>query len=328
MDSGFMEMQNKLDALAAAAAASGNGDKIARRNYKECLTQSRNRRKSYEEFKAMFTDATQPEAAATATVATRLTRRRCGTLQEPHNVGGAAAVVVEMAAASAAMPLSAADDATTTTTTNNSNNTVMTTLASISEQETTSTGTNNNNIKPDCANEFAATTTDEMDTGDDLTTPTTSSATAFANAVSSIATTNSTTTEAMRKNSDFLSQILDHQLAAKEQREKAHKRRTSYEEFKRLVREIDGGVLGGVEHPVMECQLDTPTATTPASATATTPTSPLKRQNSRQRKSFASYFLPRRNSTKEQKTELELDTRKTEMEQQQQRLSKCINQTM
>ncbi|XP_034479962.1 pneumococcal serine-rich repeat protein isoform X2 [Drosophila innubila] len=323
MDSGFMEMQHKLDALAAAAAAATattttttTGEKIARRNYKECLTQSRNRRKSYEEFKAMFAEATQTEAAAT-----RLTRRRCGTLQEQQQHVGAtaAAVVVEVAAtAAAALPLLAADDATTTT--NNSNNTVMTTLASISEQETTSTGSNNNNnnndsnnIKPDCANEFAATTTDEMDTGDDLTT--TAATTTFANAVSNNNNNNNiTTTEAMRKNSDFLSQILDHQLAAKEQREKAHKRRTSYEEFKRLVREIDGGALGSVEHPVMECQLDTPTATTATTAT----TSPLKRQNSRQRKSFASYFLPRRNSTKEQKTELELDTSKAEMEQQQQ----------
>ncbi|KAL7735499.1 hypothetical protein ACLKA6_010534 [Drosophila palustris] len=317
MDSGFMEMQHKLDALAAAAAASGTGEKIARRNYKECLTQSRNRRKSYEEFKAMFADATQTEAATAA----RLTRRRCGTWQqqEQQHVGETAVGVVEVAAT---LPILVADDATTTA--NNSNNTVMTTLASISEQETTSTGNNNNsnNTKPDCVNEFAATTTDEMDTGDDLTTTTASSATAVGNAV------NSTTTEAMRKNSDFLSQILDHQLAAKEQREKAHKRRTSYEEFKRLVREIDGGVLGGVEHPVMECQLDTPTATattaaatTTSTATTTTPTSPLKRQNSRQRKSFASYFLPRRNSTKEQKTELELDTGKAEMEQQQQLLA-------
>ncbi|KAM8711918.1 hypothetical protein ACLKA7_012430 [Drosophila subpalustris] len=321
MDSGFMEMQHKLDALAAAAAASGTGEKIARRNYKECLTQSRNRRKSYEEFKAMFADATQTEAATAA----RLTRRRCGTWQqqEQQHVGETAVGVVEVAAT---LPILAADDATTTA--NNSNNTVMTTLASISEQETTSKGSNNNsnNIKPDCVNEFAATTTDEMDTGDDLTTTATtttaSSATAVGNAV------NSTTTEAMRKNSDFLSQILDHQLAAKEQREKAHKRRTSYEEFKRLVREIDGGVLGGVEHPVMECQLDTPTATattaaatTTSTATTTAATSPLKRQNSRQRKSFASYFLPRRNSTKEQKTELELDTGKAEMEQQQQLLA-------
>ncbi|XP_034104629.2 uncharacterized protein LOC117568256 isoform X1 [Drosophila albomicans] len=325
MDSGFMEMQNKLDALAAAAAAAsggGNGEKIARRNYKECLTQSRNRRKSYEEFKAMFADVAQPDAS-------RLTRRRCGMLQE-HNVGGAAVVAVEAAISTiptAAMPIgTAVDDATTTA--NSSNNTVMTTLASISEQETTNTSSNSNssnNIKPDCANEFAAgaTTTDEMDTGDDLTTVT--ATTSFANAAATATATTNTTTEAMRKNSDFLSQILDHQLAAKEQREKAHKRRTSYEEFKRLVREIDGAVHGGVveqPRPLMECPLDTPTTTaltatttpgtvtpaTTATTAITTTTSPLKRQNSRQRKSFASYFLPRRNSTKEPKTELELET--------------------
>ncbi|KRF97910.1 uncharacterized protein Dwil_GK27518 [Drosophila willistoni] len=93
-------------------------------------------------------------------------------------------------------------------------------------------------------------------------------------------TTTSNTTEVMRKNSDFLSQILDQQFAGKEQRAKAHKRRTSYEEFKRLVKEIQPS----------EMAMDSPTA--------------LKRQNSRQRKSFASYFLPRRNSsTKERKTE-------------------------
>ncbi|KAH8416230.1 hypothetical protein KR222_011659 [Zaprionus bogoriensis] len=334
MDSGFMEMQHKLDALAAAAAAAAtaaaagasghaSGEKIARRNYKECLTQSRNRRKSYEEFKAMFAEAAQqPE-------------RRQHVAAEP------AAIVVELPVAAAA---AAADDATTTTaaaaasSSNNSNsNTVMTTLASISEQETTSTGSSSSSSssKPDCANEFAATaaaatattTADEMDTGDDLTTPATAAAaTTTAATASSPATTvanaasnsnknsnnssSNATTEAMRKNSDFLSQILDHQLAAKEeQRAKAHKRRTSYEEFKRLVREIDAGALavgggGGVD--ALECQLDTPTSGVAAgtrSAAAGAASSPLKRQNSRQRKSFASYFLPRRNSTKEPKTE-------------------------
>ncbi|XP_032591396.1 probable GPI-anchored adhesin-like protein PGA55 isoform X2 [Drosophila grimshawi] len=302
MDSGFMEMQNKLDALAAAAATSANGEKIARRNYKECLTQSRNRRKSYEEFKAMFAESTQSSEALA-----RLTRRRCSALQEQQQPVDTTVEVAPAAAATTAMPV-AADDATTATTiTSNSNNTVMTTLASISEQETT-----NNNSKPDCVNEFATTaattTADEMDTGDDLTT---TSATTVATA----------TTEAMRKNSDFLSQILDQQLAAKEQRAKAHKRRTSYEEFKRLVREIDAGDIGQ-QQLTLECQLvDTPTAATTTIPTSAI-TSPLKRQNSRQRKSFASYFLPRRNSTnKEPKTETETEN-EPQQEQQLQAYAK------
>ncbi|XP_070066453.1 uncharacterized protein Src42A isoform X1 [Drosophila virilis] len=320
LDSGFMEMQNKLDALAAAAAvAAAGGEKIARRNYKECLTQSRNRRKSYEEFKAMFAEVTQPEALA------RLTRRRFGAMQEQQQQQVVASV--ELAAA-AAMPV-AADDATpaaaaattattatsattattattTTTTITNSNNSVLTMLASISEQETTN---NNNNSKPDCANEFA----DEMDTGDDLTTKT-------ATATATVATA-AATTEAMRKNSDFLSQILDQQLAAKEQRAKAHKRRTSYEEFKRLVREIDAN-NSDMEQQALECQLDTPTATATAATitSAAAATSPLKRQNSRQRKSFASYFLPRRNSTAKEPKTGQIELAAPEQHQQQQQL--------
>ncbi|XP_052841033.1 LOW QUALITY PROTEIN: uncharacterized protein LOC128255461 [Drosophila gunungcola] len=291
MDSGFMEMQNKLEALAAAAAAavavavatsSGSGEataatsslpsgeKIERRNYKECLTQSRNRRKSYEEFKAMFVEEATGPMAMPPTVAT------------------------------------AADDATATSATASSNTVIP--LSSISEQETTGS-------KPDCVNEFAAAaaaaSADEMDTGDgdsdgekgaaaegDLTATTTAAVTT--------PLVSSTTTEAMRKNSDFLSQILDHQFAAKE-RAKAHKRRTSYEEFKRLVNEIEP--LECPDTPPLASSVVAPTAAAAsaalAAASAAVATSPLKRQNSRQRKSFASYFLPRRHSTKEQKTDKE-----------------------
>ncbi|XP_030372934.1 uncharacterized protein LOC115622940 isoform X1 [Scaptodrosophila lebanonensis] len=320
MDSGFIEMQNKLDALAAAAAAAAGaagavaapqsqrledavGEKIARCNYKECLTQSRNRRKSYEEFKAMFAGASDATTTATVGAATtttamqekRLTRRRtlqelsrCKEERETHSVADAAATTATTVAAAEA--------------------TTAIALASISEQETTSNhrdggnGINNNNnnnndsvnSKPDCVNEFATTATagsslavvatDEMDTtGDDLAT-TTTPATATA-AIASATLPAVAVTEAMRKNSDFLSQILDQQFVAKE-REKAHKRRTSYEEFKRLVREIES------EQHAVEC----------CGATDTTPTAtPFKRQNSRHRKSFASYFLPRRNSSKEPK---------------------------
>ncbi|XP_017000552.2 uncharacterized protein Src42A isoform X1 [Drosophila takahashii] len=272
MDSGFMEMQIKLDAMAAAAAvaaassgeaatASPSGDKIERRNYKECLTQSRNRRKSYEEFKAMFV-----ELAAEANIPASM----------PPPVAAAAA---------------AADDATT------ASNTVIP-LSSISEQETP--GIQGVRGKPDCANEFAA-SADEMDTGDGDCDGEKGAAAegdlAATTAAAARPLVSSTTTEAMRKNSDFLSQILDHKFAAKE-RAKAHKRRTSYEEFKRLVNEIEP----------LECPDAPPLApsvvveSTTATAAAT---SPLKRQNSRQRKSFASYFLPRRHSTKEQKTDKE-----------------------
>ncbi|XP_034135693.1 uncharacterized protein LOC117588489 isoform X2 [Drosophila guanche] len=310
MDSGFMEMQNKLDALAAAAAAAGtsatpttssSGEKIARRNYKECLTQSRNRRKSYEEFKAMFVEP----AATTASEA-------AATVNLPLSMPQASSIV-------------AADDATADSSNTVIPTTTTTTLASISEQETTS-----ERVKPDCANEFATSDAvpgpdpgprspmapDEMDTGDGecegdtngcLTAAETTAATT---ATAKAATVNSSTTEAMRKNSDFLSQILDHQFAAKE-RAKAHKRRTSYEEFKRMVNEVESlecldtvavvaTAAAARTTPTHTCPAPAPTPTAGRAATTTT-TSPLKRQNSRQRKSFASYFLPRRNSTKEPK---------------------------
>ncbi|XP_017017605.1 uncharacterized protein Src42A isoform X2 [Drosophila kikkawai] len=302
MDSGFMEMQNKLDALAAAAAAAAaaeeaspesssgpiithrqSGEKIARRNYKECLTQSRNRRKSYEEFKAMFF--------------------------EPS-------VVAEAVAPVSMPPLeatAAVDDATATS------NTVIPAatapLASISEQDTS--GVPGGRGKPDCVNEFVG-SGDEMDTGEadsdgekgastkcDLTAEAAATATA-----STTPSVSSTTTDAMRKNSNFLSQILDHQFAAKE-RAKAHKRRTSYEEFKRLVSEIEP----------LECMESLPlpeavVAPTTAATTATS-TSQLKRQNSRQRKSFASYFLQRLHSTKEPKSDKENRPRELNVQEQQ-----------
>ncbi|XP_046866164.1 uncharacterized protein LOC6640625 isoform X2 [Drosophila willistoni] len=291
MDSGFMEMQNKLDALAAAAAAAAAtttaptaagattttniGEKIARLNYKECLTQSRNRRKSYEEFKAMF-NATEAMAKVEDDATTNSNTVIPTTTTSSSASSSATATAL---ATSAAATLG---------------------LASISEQETTSDegGKSLERVKPDCANKFKS---DEMDTGDadntvvvvgvaavdgDLTLTTAATQQQQQQPppptppATTTTTTTSNTTEVMRKNSDFLSQILDQQFAGKEQRAKAHKRRTSYEEFKRLVKEIQPS----------EMAMDSPTA--------------LKRQNSRQRKSFASYFLPRRNSsTKERKTE-------------------------
>ncbi|XP_043662822.1 uncharacterized protein LOC122626573 isoform X1 [Drosophila teissieri] len=293
MDSGFIEMQNKLDALAAAAAAtligesttpigeaaasldeaatsSVIGEKLDRRNYKECLTQSRNRRKSYEEFKALFTE---PAAEASKLV----------TVPPPL--------------------VAPADDATTASST-------VIPLSSISEQENICRGVRG---KPDCANEFAA-SQNEMDTGDgnsdgekgaaaevDFTTEKNATAKTLVS---------SSTTQAMRKNSDFLSQILDHQFAAKE-RDKAHKRRTSYEEFKRLVNEIEP----------LECPSTQPLVS--AAVTPSTAKALIKRQNWRQRKSFTSYFLPHRHLTKEQKTDKETCARDPIKPSQGQQLAVC-----
>ncbi|KPU77308.1 uncharacterized protein Dana_GF11039, isoform C [Drosophila ananassae] len=306
MDSGFMEMQNKLDALAAAAAAASAPtatasatcsqveEKITQRNYKECLTQSRNRRKSYEEFKAMFAELTAAEA----------THSEC--LPPAVAADDATAAGSSSSAPPAGQPLP---------------------LASISEQETKSKGTQVERGKPDCANEFAA-SADEMDTGDvdsdgdgakgDLTAEATATSTSTAEATTTgtaaaaaatkttMSSVCSTTTEAMRKNSDFLSQILDHQFAAKE-RAKAHKRRTSYEEFKRLVSEIEPSECQEplAAPPCHNAQTAAAIALAVAPTTTAAAASPLKRQNSRQRKSFASYFLPRRHSTKEPKTDKE-----------------------
>lgn len=98
MDSGFIEMQNTISMLQFNEAtsldntlskdassstsiencdinklqvnstefspASDTGEKIARLNLKECLTQSRNRRKSYEEFKALFASKDKPNGVS------------------------------------------------------------------------------------------------------------------------------------------------------------------------------------------------------------------------------------------------------------------------
>ncbi|KAH8277882.1 hypothetical protein KR018_009634 [Drosophila ironensis] len=280
IDSGFMEMQHKLDTLAAAAvaatttftagAASAQGrDKITQLNYKECLTQSRNRRKSYEEFKAIFEEA-HPETTLPLPVA-------------PSDATPASHSIVSLQS----IP-----------------------LASISEQETQrSSSAMVVREKPDCANKFHH-STDEMDTGNvdsddvtkgDLKADVTAIVTPTATSNLPSKAIAMATTEAMRKNSDILSQILDHQVAGTEY-VKANTRRTSYEEFKRLVSEID----------TSECSeskaLSSPTLsieTKAAIAITSKTTSPLKRQNSRQRKSFANFFKPRRPFTKEPKTDKE-----------------------
>lgn len=364
MDSGFIEMQNKLEnqpshpPLASIFAgmahnsgvlgtlredsrrqgSGGGGEKIARLNYKECLTQSRNRRKSYEEFKAMFANLdASPSASASATspqltdcsftgADTNKIQIRRKTYQDlrklfENDIDSEALHSVLATVTASAGP-------TEITTTN--------TLESISEQEcakaapsptttpTTSTTLDATEVeetlvdlsggddgcrastKPALTNEFAKATststttttvpgTHEMDTaahdsddsnanahclalstGECTTTLTASDTIAIATATASSIEDSQQTTDILRKNSDFLSKILDRQLMAKE-KEKAHMRRKSYEEFKRLVRECES------------------TNTNDKQITDSA-SSPLKRQNSKHRKSYASFLLMRRNS--------------------------------
>ncbi|XP_019890142.1 uncharacterized protein LOC101891623 isoform X2 [Musca domestica] len=376
MDSGFIEMQNKLenpshpplasifsglmrDELCRRQPAQVGGEKIARLNYKECLTQSRNRRKSYEEFKAMF--APHPDPLSSSVPQTDPTTSSCTpdtgkkqssrrkTYQDLRKLfdSDTNSVALQSVAASAsASPLSSLNPGIdmSTATTN--------TLESISEQEcaktvestaaaplTTTTATamtlfdKTNKAeetlvdlsgddelakKPALANEFSTTTktsrtinsstvpgTHEMDTAahdsddknassDFLALGTVGDCTAALSArdLIAIATATSTatgsagdqqTTDILRKNSDFLSKILDRQLMAKE-KEKAHLRRKSYEEFKRLVRECEAS------------------STSDKAIASESTSSAFKRQNSKHRKSYASFLLMRRNShTKETK---------------------------
>lgn len=374
MDSGFIEMQNKLESsLQSAAGALFNAastanaanarpslaqifdgvcnaaslenstaqinasnvgcvgynrvepcdapEKIARLNYKECLTQSRNRRKSYEEFKAMFAAASHMDSAHGA-VAEACARRK--TLQigignylerETQHV---ASMTTQTALVNATtMPMSAVSQTTVT------GATMSNALESISEQCATTGEENhcaaaanalpnaastlanhnigasfdqldtfavNSDVKPDCVNKFAVRTA-EMDTADvsaSLKTPP-NTATATTTTLPATAIPQQSTTEILRKNSDFLSQILDQKLLAAKEKEKAHIRRKSYEEFKRLVRECETMDASERGNEVAE-----------AGASTASMATPFKRQNSRHRKSYASFLLMRRNSLKEQ----------------------------
>ncbi|XP_011192745.1 uncharacterized protein LOC105218702 isoform X2 [Zeugodacus cucurbitae] len=358
MDSGFIEMQNKLESslqsaagalLYAANAANArptlaqifdgvcsatgvenstartNGvgyntaepcdapEKIARLNYKECLTQSRNRRKSYEEFKAMFAAAAHLEGAngavAEASARRKALQVRSGNCLEKETQYASSMTMQTALAHATTTPMSAVSQTTAAIGTPMSN-----ALESISEQSATAGEESNDaataqalpnaasslanhdiggaagadqldtfavdsDTKPDCVNKFAVRTA-EMDTADvsvALTTPT------------NTAIPQRSTTELLRKNSDFLSQILDQKLLAAKEKEKAHIRRKSYEEFKRLVRECE-------TMDALESGSEVTEVGAPAGSTAT----PFKRQNSRHRKSYASFLLMRRNSLKEQ----------------------------
>ena len=352
MDSGFIEMQNKLENPLQTSShptlfsifnnmtptnssdqQGQGGEKIARLNYKECLTQSRNRRKSYEEFKAMFANSNiETQSPSTSYLAdnnilseNKLSMRRKSNL-DPKNVYGK-----DMCNEPGHQQLGITsshqhqkENQTEIQTTGSTTTTTIPTLnglESISEQPTLPTmvldteqtlvdlssaidvtfhdGAVSSNDKPDFPNEFdvnAVPGTNEMDTGG-IRSSCCDSYECGGNTVhcksnvcclpsaqdvtnSNNCDTSNTTTDILRKNSDFLSTILDRQLMAKE-KEKAHMRRKSYEEFKRLVR---------------ECEKNTDNNHIAAANDNTTTTPHFKRQNSKNRKSYAQFLLMRRNS--------------------------------
>ncbi|XP_054741164.1 uncharacterized protein LOC129246396 isoform X2 [Anastrepha obliqua] len=372
MDSGFIEMQNKLESslqsaagalLFAAAATSSSAanvrpsiaqifddvtnvagaenatspgcgnpkhvalstgepcdapEKIARLNYKECLTQSRNRRKSYEEFKAMFAAAAYMQGANNAASEICARRKasqvRSGSCCEKETQSGASMTTLAAATTTAATMSNALESISEQVVTkaegecrhpgdggtsgvvagmmpiagsklaNHSN----VAAAAINELNTFAMNVNID-AKPDCVNKFAVSIA-EMNTTDVSASLTAPSASALATATTRTAATTiqrRPTTEILRKNSDFLSQILDQKLLAAKEKEKAHIRRKSYEEFKRLVRDCE----------TMDMTEKSSEAAESATALSATP---FKRQNSRHGKSYASFLLMRRNSLKEQ----------------------------
>ncbi|XP_037827978.1 serine-rich adhesin for platelets isoform X2 [Lucilia sericata] len=411
MDSGFIEMQNKLEnpqqpsstnrptlasiftglALANSSNASTRetrghaqgGEKIARLNYKECLTQSRNRRKSYEEFKAMFANSSSNLETSTTTSSSpspssfpvdtgtanenkiQIRRKTFQDLRKSYDKDMQCDSVHQQSFATSNLQQQQQKNQTEILTTAATTPTILNGLESITEQECTTTtsptaipasdtmtldidnrvglttlvdlnaavdvscrsvggvvdvndvgagaGVVGSSNKPAFPNEFAVKTvpgtTHEMDTAttqcggndgvvDNNDNDKTNTCCSLAlntnsncecnNNIDCSHTINAATTDILRKNSDFLSKILDRQLLTKE-KEKAHMRRKSYEEFKRLVRECEMGT-------------DKPSvASTDAAVSATTP---FKRQNSKHRKSYASFLLMRRNSnSKDQNTE-------------------------
>uniref|UniRef100_A0A1B0AMM3 Uncharacterized protein n=1 Tax=Glossina palpalis gambiensis TaxID=67801 RepID=A0A1B0AMM3_9MUSC len=336
MDSGFIEMQNKtensfqthpsLSSIFNNLIVSSNGDnvhnpsrlhtmdheigseKIARLNYKECLTQSRNRRKSYEEFKALFvttetahTDSysaecksqvrrknyqdlrkmlekevqceisfSQPISENIESPMTASTTKTLESISEQETAAAAAAVAaaVTLTKPCAIIP------------------TIQVKATNLTEQKNANLNFNCNRDdgKPDLVNGFNAVpgTSDtntntiiipvDNDNKVDIAVADTLALTT--NRVTT--TTSSNTTNILRKNSDFLAKILDNHSMTKE-KEKAQTRRKSYEEFKRLVRECE---------------------TTTSEKQPMDMVAPFKRQNSRHRKSYGSFLLTRRNFLK------------------------------
>ncbi|XP_004520572.1 uncharacterized protein LOC101461722 isoform X2 [Ceratitis capitata] len=361
MDSGFIEMQNKLESavgvLLHAASVSSPAtsarptlaqifdgattslensatsparvtfnssatercdapEKIARLNYKECLTQSRNRRKSYEEFKAMFAAAANLDSAS-GVLAESSARRKA--LQARSGDSGSFlekeiqydASMTNSSLATTTTTTICALPSTATTSSGVTLSSASNALESISEQAVTAIeeiatvsaalalasrrsgeqldafATVNNDSKTDCVNKFAVCAGAEMDTADMCAPPPAAAGIKAAAAGTPVTLPQRSTTEILRKNSDFLSQILDQKLLAAKEKEKAHIRRKSYEEFKRLVRECEA-----MNYP----EKSTEGVVESGASTATT----FKRQNSRHRKSYASFLLMRRNSLKEQ----------------------------
>ncbi|XP_055839505.1 uncharacterized protein LOC129907370 [Episyrphus balteatus] len=291
MDSGFIEMQNRIDQQnmhpplssvfdgrlqmnndiqASIENLEDKGEKIARLNYKECLTQSRNRRKSYEEFKAIFSSATASPSSA-AMVKETTTEK----LEKPASRRRSYQEFRSMFAPDLA-PLNSGPSSS-------SNHH----LESILEQQSKCPITTPTSFD-DKENNRA--------TNIEVHSPSSQSTSGImmekrnAKFVSK-----ETETTILRKNSDFLSKILDHNLISND-KEKARIRRKSYEEFKKLVRECE----------------NFDNAATAANVTTTegAAASPFKRQNSRQRKTAS--FLMRRNPSSTT-TSKEIEQRTTDV---------------
>uniref|UniRef100_A0A1B0AFU8 Uncharacterized protein n=1 Tax=Glossina pallidipes TaxID=7398 RepID=A0A1B0AFU8_GLOPL len=329
MDSGFIEMQNKtentfqthpsLSSIFNNLIVSSNGDnvlnptrlqtmdneigseKIARLNYKECLTQSRNRRKSYEEFKALFvTTETAHTDSYTAECKSQMRRKNYQDLRKMHEKEVQCEISLSqpisedienpMTASTTKALESISEQETAAVTLTKACAIIPTTIqvkaTNLTEQKNANLNFNCNRDdgKPDLVNEFNA-VPGTSDTNTNTAIPVDNDNKVDIAVVDTLAlttnrvttTTSINTTNILRKNSDFLAKILDSHSMTKE-KEKAQTRRKSYEEFKRLVRECE---------------------TTSSSEKQTVDmVTPFKRQNSRHRKSYGSFLLTRRNFLK------------------------------
>lgn len=297
MDSGFMDMQNKLDNSGQTNNASPDanapnsleqlfsnacsnnrecssnegGEKIARLNYKECLTQSRNRRKSYEEFKALHAAAAQVLAAnnSNSQVMRKNQNLKCSKVKQEMKEN------------------ENSNESTPGLTVEQQQQTTPTSLIAVDALDFLGNLGVNLQSKPDCqSNQLESTTTtittsSEMDISIPAVAGNSSSSSTLKQTTCAVNTSLDqalTTTEILRKNSDYLAKILDNKLTMNgKEKEKAHIRRKSYEEFKRLVKEAAG-----------------------AEELSETTQSPFKRQNSRQRKSLNAFMQMRRSLSKQE----------------------------
>lgn len=336
MDSGFIEMQNKLENTLQTSSyptlsnifnnisltypldqQRQGGEKIARLNYKECLTQSRNRRKSYEEFKAMFVNSqVESESSSPSTSYTTdnnngnesktSIRRYPNQDSRNHECGCQQLTVVS------SHHQHHQENQTEIQTTGLATTSTLNGLESISEQPISPTMILDAKQKLVKLNSPKDLDGVHESGGNTVHCESNVCSMPF---VENITDSNKcdishTTTDILRKNSDFLSKILDHQLISKEN-EKAHMRRKSYEEFKRLVSECEKNTVSN--QIVTACDNTEPQH--------------FKRQNSKNRKSYSQFLLTRRNSNskdhnnerqrkKNSTFETKNDTRKKKLELQ------------